>query len=495
MEKRVGFFNFVDSFMILNDTEEVSQGARLLSPFFWVFTSHGESNDHSFYKKDFASFYSVSLPKMDDLQKQGFEIEKIEINIKRDIPSVFFDEREFNSNNWAKMPRQKTVFIFVNGKKAGVYFMKNRVLIATDWTHSPRCIEILKEILPTLSKIFRKKSGIPLKPHVKIMFGADPEFEILRNGRVVSASGIVKGGIEPNELVGRDGAGSQVEIRPAPSSSIRQFIKNFRKGLIEFARLYPQYSLSAQGDVYPLGGHIHISVTPNDKIVRLLDKWIGEKVIDLSGRARGSYRKMGAIERKPWGFEYRTPPAAIFLKKEVLYSILKIIKKVLKAYYSMDGVSLEPNEKEIERLQLKEEWQTLNTFIKEYSSIDKDVLKQWGIRRYKPKPHVDVIFRDDWESEIRSYVSSLLSEKLNKLAKKLNMRGINKVILFGFKSERGMVCNFESTMFSKIDFDYSTSEGEVAFGLPYNVRMAELSDDLKKMWNVIVEEISKALLR
>jgi hypothetical protein len=493
MSERISFFKN-KSFIILHNTEEVSEGANLLRSFFWIFTGHGEPEDHARYRSEFASFYSARVPRLSELHKEGFEIEKVEFTTKKDVPDIFFDERDL-SLNLTDIPRQRVVCLFVNGQRAGVYFTKNRVLVATDWTHNSRCIETLKEILPALSKIFRRKSSKPPKPRVRITFGADPEFELIRSGKILSASGVIAGGTDSSELIGRDGAGSQVEIRPAPSSNLRQFIENFRKGLIEFSKMYPGYSLSAQGDVYPLGGHIHISVSPNIEIIRLLDNWLGKRVIDLSGRARGSYRKMGAIETKPWGFEYRTPPAAIFLRRDVLYAILRIIKEVIKAYYSMDGVCLEPSKEEIERLQLKEEWQTLNNFIEEYESLDKDVLRQWGVRRYKPKPRVDLVFRDDWASEIRSYVSSLLSERLGKLAKKLNTRGIYTVILFGFRSERGMVCNFESTVFEKIDFDYSVNSGEKAFGLPYDIRVAELNDDVKKMWEVVVEEIIESLLK
>jgi len=492
MGKKVSFYKGGE-FLVLNDDEEIISGAQILKNYFWFFTTHDQPTVFSSLRRSLACFYTCELPSPSVLEENGFEVERIDISVKV-LDNIFFDERD-RKWDFSIFESQKVVYIFVNGKSAGMYLVKNQVLIASDWTHNEKCIETLKQLIPYLSKIFRKRSKLPPKPRFSITVGADPEFEVIdSSGRVVSASGIVKGGTDPRQEIGRDGAGSQVELRPKPESDLWKFIGNVRSLLKKFAEEYPGYRLSTQGDVYPLGGHIHLSVPVNNDIIRILDNWIGDKVIHLSGKARGSYKKLSAYETKPWGFEYRTPPAAVFLKPQVLFAVLKIMKAVLKEYFSCEGVSLYPTPEEIARLKIEKEWKILNDFVKEYPKVSKDVLKQWRIK-VKVEPRVDVIFRDDWAPEIRSYVSSLLSERLGKLAKKLNMRGIYKVILFGFRSERGMVCNFESTVFDKIDFDYSVNSGEKAFGLPYNVRVAELSDDLKKMWGVVAEEIIKALLK
>ncbi|MCI4463697.1 MAG: hypothetical protein JHC30_05970 [Caldisericum sp.] len=495
-EERLSFYKRrCGDVIILNGVGEVSQGADLLKEYFWIFTVH---DSHRvilrLFRRSLACFYTFSIPHLWELQEREFEVREVNFHVQIE-DGIFFYERDQRLDLSLFKP-QRVVYVLVGGKKAGVYFEKDQVLIATYWTHNVGGIRMLSQLMPYLSRIFKKRPETPPKPCFRIMFGADPEFELIRliNGKVVSANGIVQGGTGPNELVGRDGAGNQVEIRPAPSWDLRKFVSNFRNGLREFARMYPGYSLGVKGDVYPLGGHIHISVPPYDDILLLLDNWIGQQVIDLSGRARGSYKRLGAYETKPWGFEYRTPPSAIFLKSSVLYSVLKVIKRVISAYFTLDGVSVLPTDEEIDRLCIRKEWGTLNDFIARYSELDKDVLKQWRIKRIKPESRVDLVFRDDWDSEVKEFVSSVLASKLSKFAKKLNKKGIYRVILFGFGQSRGMVCNFESSIFERLDFVYNVNEDERAFGLPYSVRVAVLTDDLKTMWIRIADEIVSNLL-
>jgi hypothetical protein len=477
--------------MILNNDEELLQGAELLKEFFWAFTTHGESMEHQIFRKEIASFFTHKIPSLSSLEERGFKVETIDLMVDVN-DDIFFDEgsREFDLS---LLPSQEVVYIYIKSKKAGVYFRESRVLVATDWTHSPECIETLKQMVPYLSRIFQKRSPKPPKLHSNITIGADPEFELVCDNGIVSASSVITEGTDSSQLIGKDGAGSQVEIRPKPSSNLSKFIVNFKNALKEFKRKYPEYSLSTQGNIYPLGGHIHLSISPNEEIVELLDNWIGKLVIKLSGLARGYYRKLSAIETKPWGFEYRTPPASIFLRPEVLYAVLKIVKTVLKAYFSHEGVSLEPNPEEISRLKIEKEWKILNDFINEYPKMDKDVLKNWKIK-VKVEPQVSLLFRDDWSLEIKYFVFVVLTSKLSRFAKKLNKKGIYKIILFGLRKERGEVCNFESKLFKRIDFNYSINSGK-AFGLPYSVRVGELTEELKKKWLAIVDEIISNLLK
>ena len=491
--ERVSVFNASEDFSVLNRTEEVLTGARLLQKFFWVFTAHGDPEDHQLYLTEFASFYSVRLPRSVELQERGFDIAKVEMSIDI-VPQVFFDQRDI-SFDFTNIPPQKVVCLFLNGKQIGIYFVASRVLVATDWTHNLKCIETLKRLLPTLSKIFRRRSVRPPKPRIEIKFGADPEFELvsLQTCKVVSADRVIDGGTSSSHQIGVDGAGSQVEIRPAPSSNIEEFIRNFRDILKRFAREYPGYTLSAQGDVHPLGGHIHLSVKPDSRIIALLDHWIGEQVIDLSGAARGSYKKMGATERKPWGFEYRTPPAAIFMSPRILRAVLRVIKKVVSNYYKRDGVLLYPDADEIRRLGIEKDWGVLQDFISQYPALDKDVMRGWRIKVSQVNK-IDLVFRDDWNDQVMSYVKELFFKKLDKrMMKKLNKRGINKLLFFGLKKERGDVCNFPTSLFSTVDYKYSIDDG-LAFGFPWCVRMPEeLRDELKEMWCILVDDVVREL--
>lgn len=491
--ERLRFFKEGSNFLILNATEEVAKGADLLKSYFWVFTGHGSKRDHAWFRTDFASFYTMRIPAPLYLREKGFEVEEVDLKVTVE-DGIFYDQRNQEIDLSLFKP-QKVIYIYVDGKRAGVYFVESKVLIATDWTHSPACIRTLERLMPYLSKIFRKRSKLPPKPKFSIMFGADPEFEVIDlSGKVISASGIIAGGTDPKQEIGRDGAGAQVEIRPKPESDLSKFIINVRNILKKFAAEYPRYSLSVQGDTYPLGGHIHLSLPPDRNILQLLDNWIGGKVIHLSGGARGSYKKLSAYETKPWGFEYRTPPAAIFLKPQVLFAVLKIMKAVLKGYFSNNGVSLYPTPGEIDRLKIKKEWEILNRFIEEYPKMSKDLLKQWRIK-VKVEPKVDVIFKDDWASEVRDFVRALFLDKVKGLVKKVNAKGIFKIVFFGFKNERGLVCNFDSDIFERIDFNYPVGAGEVAFGFPYSIRVAELTEELKQKWGKVIDEVVSNLLK
>jgi len=476
--------------LILNESFEcVREGAKLLKDYFWVVVGHGLSNFNKVFKRDAASFFTYNIPSVEELERRGFLVEEVNFSLTvRD--EIFFDLKRVFSFPLELYSPQKVFYIKVNNKVAGAYFSRDRVLVASDWTHNDSCIEMLEELLPEISQIFRRK-GVRLPRFCpKISFGADPEFELVDRGTryIVSASEVIGGGTSRDDKIGVDGSGSQVELRPDPSGSINKFLLNVKSVLRDFAHNYPYYTLSVEGDRYSLGGHIHVSIPPDGWVLRLLDNWVGSRVIDLSGAARGSYKKLGAYEPKPWGFEYRTPPAAIFLKPDVLKAVLAIMKGVLRAYFN-GGVTLYPTEEEVRRLGLERHWEVLNKFINDYKELDKDVLKQWGIL-VKVEPRVELSFGDDWKGEVRRFVRDLFFKKVRKgLMKKLNDRGVYRVVFFGFRKERGEVCNFESSVFEKIDFNYRVNSG-VAFGFPWSVRVPdEFTDELKKKWEKVIDEV------
>jgi hypothetical protein len=489
--ERVSFLGNIEKrgVLILNEGfESVKAGAKLLRDYFWVVVGHGTSDYNRLFRRDAASFYTYKIPSIEELKEKGFLVEQVNFPLTtRD--KVFFDVKSISFPIELYKP-QKVFYIKVNGRAAGVYFCRDRVLVASDWTHNDSCIIMLEELLPELSKILKKKGKRPPRIISKISFGADPEFELVDRGSryIVPASEVIIGGTSVNDKIGVDGSGSQVELRPDPSGSINKFILNVRSILKEFVSSYSYYSLSVQGNRYPLGGHIHLSILPDKWVLKLLDNWVGSRVIDLSGEARGSYKRLGAYREKPWGFEYRTPPAAIFLKPDVLKSVLIIMKRVLRAYFN-GGVALYPVEEEVKRLGLERDWEVLNRFVNEYKELDKDILKQWGIL-VRVKPKVELSFSDDWRGDVKDFVRDLFFRKVGKsLMKKLNSKGIYRVVFFGFKRERGEVCNFESLEFRRIDFSYSVSGG-VAFGFPWVVRMPiEFGEELKEKWEKVIDEV------
>lgn len=317
--ERVSFLqNFENKeVLVLNEDgfERVREGAELLKDYFWVVVGHGSSDFNKLFRRDVASFYTYDVPSVEELERRGFSVEQVNFSILK-RSEIFFDIKRVVFPIDLFKP-QKVFYIKVNDRVAGVYFSRSRVLVATDWTHDSSCIKMLKELLPKLSTILKKKGKQVPRPIPVLTFGADPEFELVdRTTRwIVPASEVISGGTSINDKIGCDGSGSQVELRPDPSSNINKFLLNFKSVLKDFVAKYPYYSLLAQGDIFPLGGHIHISISPNEKILKLLDNWIGERVVDLSGSARGSYKRLSAYESKPWGFEYRTPPASQSLFK------------------------------------------------------------------------------------------------------------------------------------------------------------------------------------
>lgn len=174
---------------------------------------------------------------------------------------------------------------------------------------------------------------LPL-PRKSVKVGCDPEFEYInpRNHRPERAPHEKYNGTGVNQEIGLDGAGAQVEIRPKAFEKPADVV-SYMIGIM--TRLGSD-AFSTKGDVYPLGGHIHVGVghsyAPPQDLLYLLDYFLGKPTVKLSGEARSSYKKMGAYETKPWGFEYRTPPAAIFNWPEFARLSMKICKNVTECF-------------------------------------------------------------------------------------------------------------------------------------------------------------------
>jgi len=470
------------------DLLEVAAQRFFLNKFYELY-SHKTIQNFLWYINDrnIARFY-CGLPSERCINIK--EIISISVN-DIDIPNVFYDNPIFFEipDNFPK----ECIKILLNNKVIGYYFPERNLLFATDWVHDDACLSVIEMIIDKLP--FKTLTEFPKKIFT-ITIGADPEFEVVRQDEVVRASDVISGGI--HDRVGVDGAGDQVELRPEPAETVQEAVKNFRKLLMEFAKRYTQMgiSLTCQGDRYPLGGHIHIGVPFDYTFIKVLDNWIGKKVINLSGYARGSYKILSAYEEKNWGFEYRTPPAAIFHNPKVLSSVYKIVKALAEHYYNADGVEISPTSDEIRRLGLEKEYEILDDFIRNYDKIPKNVLKAWRIAR-RIKFEVDIVFRDDWDNEVKEYyknrLSAVVNERINKAV--LSRRKIRRIILFGFKQERGLVCNFDSEILQKIDFEYFHYSDERVFGLPYDLRVCDLNEKREIIDKVIVEIIKNLNLK
>lgn len=145
-----------------------------------------------------------------------------------------------------------------------------------------------------------------------------------------------EGGDSPFSEVGTDGSDSIAELRPRPCRTPEGYVQEIRS-ILEFIRgKVPWIDLSVEGNKYPLGGHIHVGAREDitrrvlkEKVkvfIEALDDFIGKLLLPTSGAARGKYAKLFAYELKPYGWEYRTPPASIYGDLEVLRITYKLTK-------------------------------------------------------------------------------------------------------------------------------------------------------------------------
>lgn len=401
------------------------------------------------------------------------------IEIQEDPPDIFFDK------NFSSEPRCRNL-IYINKTFAGFFCPAKESLILTDWTHDEDCVRIFRRVFPILIEKLNLKPVSETQEEIRITLGADPEFEELRSPKEYSPVPTSYKGT--HEEIGCDGSGAQIEIRPRAREDEVSLVKEI-EGLIQNITV----PISIKGDVYPLGGHIHIGIPfefhieSNIKIlVKLLDKFLGESLIQLSGSARGDYKRLSAYEIKDWGFEYRSLPSAVFHNPEIARIVLKIAKEVIitalkrKEFEIPEKITYKEY-KEWCRL-TEEEYNYLKKFIKEYKKYDGlPINLNWG---GKIRLHLKIYFNDDWQ-----YPNQLLfDEELQRFKEEFFKKDIYEITLFGLKEARGeVVAGFTVEGFTTIEHP---SAGRNCFGLPWSVRMKDVSREVvQKIVQAIVEKI------
>ncbi|MAT59916.1 MAG: hypothetical protein CMF23_18230 [Ignavibacteriae bacterium] len=141
--------------------------------------------------------------------------------------------------------------------------------------------------------------------------GCDPELVCRRNGQFVHAHHYFK----QNSSFGLDGNNSICELRPGYSESPLDLTAKIQLVLEYGHDKHPELEFySGQYvDDYPIGGHIHLSVSPTDKLIDSLDTvlYSFSNCIDDKDqrykRERTGYGKRKSYRRKSYGIEYRTP--------------------------------------------------------------------------------------------------------------------------------------------------------------------------------------------
>lgn len=454
--------------------------------------------------RDTAAFYCNALNRV---RVKVLKIINIDLDYKIDSYAATFYDDNYDTIKYRFINDENGIpayVIKVNDELAGYYFPEQNILYATDWTHNPRTVEVFTDVWPKLVEECGIKKLEPKQekkkklkfPKIEVIVGADPEFELIdMYGNYIRADEILDDEDCEREI-GYDGSGCQLELRPFPGTPA-QVVKDLRRLVKCFAEYNPSIDVTVTGDVYPLGGHIHIgfknlkeyqiynltaSPTINDMIT-LLDDFIGKKTIDLSGSARGGYKIMGAYERKPWGFEYRTPPAAIFATPEIARICLKIAKNVIETYLNSRQVTYNnPTTKEdyikVAKLTPNEAekfFRFINSAPQYPSAVATWTGKKVKIRRRKLR----IAFMDDWHEEIKDAVY----EGLKDLVYKNRFENVH-LILYGLKSERGFVSNIpfanDVTVIPEEEYPETHPElirikdngaVEIHIGLPFEVRM------------------------
>jgi hypothetical protein len=192
-----------------------------------------------------------------------------------------------------------------------------------------------------------------------VLLGGDPEFEVvdLEEGEIIPAYRVDvfdEGGDSPSSKVGTDGNDSIAELRPDPCRTPEGYVREIRSILKFIRKEVPWIDLSVEGNTYPLGGHIHVGA--HEELARrvlkekarvfieALDDFVGKVLLPTSGAARGRYAVLSAYEIKPYGWEYRTPPASIYGDLEVLRITYKLVKGLVEKLLREGEISYEVGE-------------------------------------------------------------------------------------------------------------------------------------------------------
>lgn len=198
-----------------------------------------------------------------------------------------------------------------------------------------------------------------MRKEFNFKIGADPEFNIIMQGRKVDAqqtlTKILKGlsGFsESNDgygfnigkfgALGWDGHDSTGEIRPVPANTADGLIANIKGIFTKFAETCPLFDVSTLSYFGSVGGHIHFSVPPElqteQKIANIHKKMaslflpilIGDNKLNLQMRLRGSYGKLSDFRPQIYnkrsgnydGYEFRSPSAEWLTTEKIALSTI-----------------------------------------------------------------------------------------------------------------------------------------------------------------------------
>lgn len=187
----------------------------------------------------------------------------------------------------------------------------------------------------------------------ELIWGGDPEFAAIVNDHYVYASDYIRNGCR--DCIGTDGDSRILEIRPEPAKTPYELLKNFYKMLKKNKVTTSEYtkenilnvfdSISSNCQYLPLGGHIHVGGKTKkmisflkqnqDTIVMEINNLVFDNFYNLSTEERQRSPFMQeALEGKPYGFEYRTPPSIVWLNPKLMNHTIKLIRTIIAKEYT-----------------------------------------------------------------------------------------------------------------------------------------------------------------
>jgi hypothetical protein len=422
-------------------------------------------------------------------------------------------------------------------KHLGYVLPELNSVVLCDLTHSSAGCRILKSVLENLVEnglihkrdtakdIQKKKKVKPKMPKISVTLGADPEFELLdqrgniltfRDSTTCPYKGIEVGSsaTSRDKKIGLDGNRCQVEFRPDKANSPAELVKNMA---LLFREVDSNAVFSAIGDSHPLGGHIHIGfgkrVSITSQLVKLMDYFVGIPTMKMSGKARGGYNHPGNFENKSYGFEYRTPPAAVFAHPKMLFVTAKIVQNLVTRYLNGFEFSIADNRNETSKEELitqigltEQQAQYYMEFINDFRrtmDYTMNVAVAWNrgsaknIKANKEKkpthaPKFILELHDDWNEEVRSDL-----ERRIRMIPIANKENPISVTIYGLNGKRGKaVAGMDIAGFEQVPHPNSDNgRGRTVYlGIARPYRSGELSSTERETTaNAIVAFIERKI--
>lgn len=388
------------------------------------------------------------------------------------------------------------------GVRSGPY------LLLVDLVHTGYHVEIDQFIRDIMRLCGLLSEGAPEVTESRIVttlrVGADPELELYsRKLECVRA-----GDYFPFEgEIGTDGAPNVLELRPSPGENGEDLARNVA-GLLEkvWERGFVPTPYSRR---YPTGGHIHLGASESEacrtvkahaqKIVCVVDDLIGELLLEASPPARrnSNYNVRRALEGKPYGFEYRTPPSTILATPYLFMATAQLLLEVGAWVLENDGAldqSAVPKPVEAALGLFRHAYR-----VAERMSWRMDLVAWWKMIRRNHLPDPNRI-RGDIRIEVPEWVvfdESILQRARGFVRTALRNLGVSQasIAFYGLREDRGIVTNFSNDLDIPVVEDVprllDESRDTYVIGLPYAVRTDP--EVFRKVGIPLLEEAAKVI--